>query len=69
MSIAPGGEAWRTGLTLAVAVFLLGWGALALWARRQLRRSRGTAFPAAAKTAVITGGVIYVLLVLLCSVG
>jgi hypothetical protein len=68
MSVAPSGAAWHTGMMLAVAVFLVGWGALAFWARRQLRLSRGTAFPPTAKTALITGGVIYMLLVLLCSI-
>ena len=68
MSVAPGAAAWHTGMMLAVAVFLVGWGALAFWARRQLRLSRATALPAAAKTALITGGVIYMLIVLLCSV-
>ncbi len=69
MSVAPGGEAWRSSMILAVGVFLVAWATLAFWAKRQLRLARSTAFPAGAKAAVITGGVLYVLLVVICSVG
>jgi hypothetical protein len=69
MSVAPGAEAWRDGLLVAAGVFLVGWSTLALWARGRRRLSRDAALSAGFKTAVIAGGLAYVLLVLLCCVG
>jgi hypothetical protein len=69
MSVAPGGESWHKGMMLAVGVFLVGWSLLALGMKRQLRLQPGTVFSPAAKAATITVGAVYVLLVLLCSVG
>ncbi len=67
MSVAPGVE--RDVLLVAVGVFLVGWSALAVWARRRLRFSQGAALSTDLKTAVIAAGIAYVLLVLLCCVG
>lgn len=69
VSVAPGGEAFYGGMMLAIGFFLVGWAVLAFWARRQLRSAGSAALPAGAKAAVITVGAVYVLLVLLCSVG
>jgi hypothetical protein len=69
MSVAPGAEFSRWGMMLAVAVILAAWVRLGFWARRRLRASVGAAtVPMRFRTAVIIGGVVYVLLVLLCSV-
>lgn len=70
MTVKPGAEAWRWGLLLALAVFLVGWSALALWARGRLRSCPGAAaLPTPVKIAIVAGGVVYVILVALCSVG
>lgn len=70
MSVAPGAEGLRWGMMLAVVLILAVWVRLGFWARGRLRASAGAAAVSARlRTAVITGGVIYVLLVLLCSVG
>jgi hypothetical protein len=69
MSVAPGAELLRWGMMLAVAVILAAWVRLGFWARGRLRASVGAAtVPMRFRTAVIIGGVVYVLLVLLCSV-
>jgi hypothetical protein len=69
VSVAPGAEAWRGGVLVAVGIFLVGWTALVLRARRRLASSRDAAIPAGLATAVVAGAVAYVVLVLLCSVG
>lgn len=70
MSVAPGTEAWHLEMMATVAVFFAAWFGLAVWCRGQLRRSAGAVvMPAPLRTAVVIGGVVYVLLVLLCAVG
>ncbi len=69
MSVAPGAEMWHGGLMLTVGLFFVGWLALALWARKRVRLARDAGLPRRLKTTVVAGGIVYVLLVLLCSVG
>jgi hypothetical protein len=69
MSVAPGAEVLRWGMVLTVGVFFVGWLVLALWARRRLRLARDAVISSGLRTAVLTAGIVYVLLVLLCSFG
>jgi hypothetical protein len=70
ISVAPGAEGLRCGMMLAVALILAAWVRLGFWARRRMRASAGAApVPTRFRTAIIVGGVVYVLLVLLCSFG
>lgn len=70
MDVAPeaGNLYWR--MLLATASFLIGWLGVAVWARRQLRLPAGAAPPPSwLRRTVVVAGVLYVLLVLLFSVG
>jgi hypothetical protein len=72
MSIVPsaGAEAWRWRMMLAVAAFLIAWLGLAIWARRQMRPSAGAvALPSWLGRGVVIAGALYVLVVLLFTVG
>jgi hypothetical protein len=67
---SPGDEVWRSGMMLAATAFLLAWLALAVWARRQTRRSAvPVALPPWLSLTVVVTGTLYVLVVLLFSVG
>jgi hypothetical protein len=72
MSIVPaaGAEAWRWRMMLAAAAFLIGWLGLAIWARRQMRPSAGAVTLSSwlGRTVVVVGA-LYVLVVLLFTVG
>ena len=69
MSVAPSGEAWRRGLLSAHALFFAGWLALALWAKRRVRVDAEAKASTRVTTAVLALGVVYVVLVVLCSIG
>ncbi|HPY31320.1 MAG TPA: hypothetical protein PLT00_13555 [Verrucomicrobiota bacterium] len=66
MTVAPEAEGWRLGMMLAVGLLLVAWMRLGFWARARLRASADAApVPTWVRTAVIIGGVVYMLLVLL----
>ena len=70
MSVAPGAEAGHWGMMLGFMVFLLAWLGLAIWSRGQLQRSaEAVTVPTWLRRAVVIGGAVYVLLILLCAVG
>jgi hypothetical protein len=67
---SPGAEAWRWRMLLAAAAFLVGWLGLAIWARRQMRRSAGAAtLPSWLGRTVVVTGALYVLVKLLYTIG
>jgi hypothetical protein len=67
---SPGAEAWRWRTILAAVTFLVGWLGLAIWARRKMRLSVGAAtLPTWLGRTLVAVGVVYVLLVLLFTVG
>ncbi len=70
MSVAPEVEDLRCGMMLAAGVFGVAWLLLALWAGGRLQASGGAAAtPPRLRAVVVLVGVVYILLVLLCSVG
>ena len=70
MSVAPGAEVWRWGMMFTLLVFLIAWLRLVFWARGRLRGSPGgSSLPTWLSRSLVVGGVVYVLLVLLCSFG
>jgi hypothetical protein len=67
---SPGAESWRWRMMLAAAAFLVGWLGLAIWARRLMRPSVGTAaLPSWLARTIVVAGAFYVLVVLLFTVG
>jgi hypothetical protein len=70
MTVAPSAEGWRLGLMLLAGVLLVAWLRLAFWARARLRSSvADLGVSQRLKTVVVVGGVVYILFVLLCSLG
>lgn len=70
ISVAPELEARRLAAMLLVGILLATWLRLAFWAGARLGESAGSAVPSARlRTAVVTGGMAYLLLILLCSFG
>lgn len=67
---SPGSEAWRLKMMLVATAFLLGWLGLGMWARGQSHRPAGpTALPSWLRGIVVVAGALYVLVVLLFTVG
>jgi hypothetical protein len=67
---SPGAEAWRWRMILAAAAFLIVWLGLAVWARRKMHLSAGApALPTWLGRTLVAAGVVYVLLVLLFTIG
>ncbi len=70
VSIAPEQENMRLALLVLVGLFLAAWLRLAFWARTRLGSClSGTAMSRRLRSLVVVGGVVYILLVLLCSLG
>jgi len=70
MDFAPEAGALRWRMLLAAASFLIGWLGVAVWARRQLCLPPDAAAPPSwLRRTVVVAGALYVLLVLLFSVG
>ncbi len=69
MDVAPEGEAWHGGMALGIGAFLVGWIAVALWSNRKLRLSPAGALSSRAKTAVVSCGVVYIILMFLFTFG
>jgi TRAP-type C4-dicarboxylate transport system permease small subunit len=72
MDIVPsaGAAAWRLKMMLIGTAFFAGWLGLAVWAWRRSHRSPGPAAPPAwLNGAVVAAGAVYVLAVLLFTVG
>jgi hypothetical protein len=70
VTVAPEQETIHLALILLVGLLLAAWLRLAFWARARLRSSLpGPAMSQRLRTVVVIGGVVYILFVLLCSVG
>jgi len=69
VTVAPGAETWRMGIMLTVAVVMAAWLGLAGWIWPRLRGPAGAAISRLLGRALVFAGVVYALLVLLCSFG
>jgi hypothetical protein len=69
MTVAPGAETWRMEMMLVVAVFMVAWLGLAVWAWRRLRTPAGAGVPSWLGRTLVIAGALYALLVLLVWVG
>ena len=70
MTAAPAAETRRWLMMAAIAVAFAAWLGLAIWTRRRLRESAGAAaLPPWLGRIVMAAGVVYVLLVLLFTIG
>jgi hypothetical protein len=70
MTVAPGAEGGQLRMMLLVGMLTAAWLCLAFWTGAQLRSPlASTAMPRRLKTAVVVGGVVFIFLVLLFSVG
>lgn len=68
-TIAPATEGLRVTMMLLAGFLMVAWLRLALWARARLRSSATARVSQRLKNVVVVGGMLYILLILFCSLG